>query len=175
MLLRMPITYANFACNVSAPMWIDFNTDCVPLRHNWLDLTHCAILSRTVKHIVDLAFAILWLVSLHQKCTHSCRCVAHHDSFLAESRVWYQLVLPMLLAMFTILAVSFFWTQYANPGIRKLAGVKTLLRNAADEMTLVLTDVEATQALSDWNPSVSLAQILDSLYARIVALAMHGR
>ena len=61
----------------------------------------------------------------------------------------------MLLAMFVVLAVSFFWTQYANPGIRKLAGVKTLLRNAADEMTLVLTDVEGTQALSQWNPSVS--------------------
>ena len=64
----------------------------------------------------------------------------------------------MLLAMFVILAVSFFWTQYANPGSSKLAGVKTLLRNAADEMTLVLTDVEATQALSDWNPSVSVLQ-----------------
>jgi len=30
------------------------------------------------------------------------------------------------------------------------------LRNAADEMTLVLTDVEGTQALSQWNPGVTL-------------------
>lgn len=60
----------------------------------------------------------------------------------------------MILAMFTIVAISFLWTQYNNPGIRKLAGVKQLLRNAADEMTLVLTDVESTQALSQWNPSV---------------------
>ena len=84
-----------------------------------------------------------------------CSCVAHVTPFLAQMKVWWQLVVPMLLAMFVVLAVSFFWTQYANPGIRKLAGVKTLLRNAADEMTLVLTDVEGTQALSDWNPSVS--------------------
>ena len=61
----------------------------------------------------------------------------------------------MLLAMFVIMALSFLWTQYSNPGIRKLAGVKQLLRNAADEMTLVLTDVEGTQALSQWNPGVS--------------------
>ena len=61
----------------------------------------------------------------------------------------------MLLAMFIIMALSFLWTQYSNPGIRKLAGVKQLLRNAADEMTLVLTDVEGTQALSQWNPGVT--------------------
>lgn len=61
----------------------------------------------------------------------------------------------MLLAMLTIVALSFLWTQWNNPGIRKLAGVKQLLRNAADEMTLVLTDVEGTQALSSWNPGVS--------------------
>lgn len=60
----------------------------------------------------------------------------------------------MILAMFTIVGISFLWTQYNNPGIRKLAGVKQLLRNAADEMTLVLTDVESTQALSQWNPAV---------------------
>ena len=60
----------------------------------------------------------------------------------------------MILAMFTIVGISFLWTQYNNPGIRKLAGVKQLLRNAADEMTLVLTDVESTAALSQWNPAV---------------------
>ena len=60
--------------------------------------------------------------------------------------------------MLTIVAISSLWTQYNNPGIRKLAGVKQLLRNAADEMTLVLTDVESTQALSQWNPSVRINQ-----------------
>lgn len=67
----------------------------------------------------------------------------------------------MLLAMLTIVTISFLWTQYNNPGIRKLAGVKQLLRNAADEMTLVLTDVESTQALSQWNPSVCINQWRD--------------
>ena len=61
----------------------------------------------------------------------------------------------MILAMLTIVCISFLWTHYNNPGIRKLAGVKQLLRNAADEMTLVLTDVESTQALSQWNSAVS--------------------
>ena len=77
----------------------------------------------------------------------------------------------MLLAMFVVLAVSFFWTQYANPGIRKLAGVKTLLRNAADEMTLVLTDVEGTQALSQWNPSVS-TNLLFCMYSCIHLISL---
>lgn len=80
---------------------------------------------------------------------------------LYRERTWYQIVLPMILAMFTIVAISFLWTQYNNPGIRKLAGVKQLLRNAADEMTLVLTDVESTQALSQWNPSVCIAYHTD--------------
>ena len=62
----------------------------------------------------------------------------------------------MLLATLVIVSVSVLWTQYTHPGIRNLAGVKLLLRNAADEMTLVLTDVEGTQALSQWNPGVSL-------------------
>jgi len=85
-----------------------------------------------------------------------CRCVNHVVPVLSQDRTWYQIVLPMLLAMFTIVCISFLWTQYSNPGIRKLAGVKQLLRNAADEMTLVLTDVEGTQALSQWNPGVTL-------------------
>ncbi|DBA86983.1 TPA: hypothetical protein ACH3X2_000365 [Trebouxia sp. C0005] len=80
------------------------------------------------------------------------KCVTHVVPVLSQERTWYQIVLPMLLAMFTIVCLSFLWTQYSNPGIRKLAGVKQLLRNAADEMTLVLTDVEGTQALSQWNP-----------------------
>ena len=85
-----------------------------------------------------------------------CRCVIHVVPVLSQERTWYQIVLPMLLAMFSIVCISFLWTQYSNPGIRKLAGVKQLLRNAADEMTLVLTDVEGTQALSQWNPGVRL-------------------
>ena len=76
---------------------------------------------------------------------------------LSRDKTWYQIVLPLLLAMFTIVGFSFLWTQYNNPGIRKLAGVKQLLRNAADEMTLVLTDVESTQALSQWNPVVRIS------------------